>query len=203
MKKLLVIAALLSAPVLAQASTNLVANGSFEDYSSVSAGTWSIFGSGNGWTTDSQGIEIRNAVAGTAAAGDRFAELDTNANSWISQTISTSAFQSLALSFSYAPRAGVASNSDPIQVFWNDKSLGIVSANGTSTSGWMELSFDVKANEYGLGVLKFAATGVSDSFGGSLDNVSVTAVPEPGSSAMLLAGLGILGAISRRRNVRA
>jgi len=45
----------------------------------------------------------------------------------------------------------------------------------------------------------FHGTGRSDSLGGSLDNVSVTAVPEPESYAMMLAGLALMGTIARRR----
>lgn len=201
MKKLLAIAALLSAPAIAQA--NLVVNGSFEDYSTVAAGTWSTFGSGYGWTTGTNGVEIRNAVVGTAAEGVRFAELDTNVNSWISQTIQTNANQALELSFSYAPRADVSAGSNPIQIFWNDQSLGTITGNGNKGSSWLDLIYDVQADANGFGVLKFAAIGVSDGLGGSLDNISVTAIPEPDTSAMLLAGLGILAAVTRRRQRRA
>ena len=202
MKKLLVIAALLSAPAFAQA--NLVVNGSFEDYTSVTPGNWNVFyGGGYGWTTGANGVEIRNAVAGTAAEGVRFAELDAHANSWISQTIHTNALQSLELAFSYAPRASVSAGSNPIQVFWNDQSLGTVTGNGNKGSSWFDLVYNVQADASGFGVLKFAAVGVSDSLGGSLDNVTVTAVPEPNTSAMLLAGLGILAAVTRRRQHRA
>ncbi len=197
MKKLLVIAALLSAPAIAQA--NLVVNGSFEDYTTVTPGHWSIFNSGYGWTTGANGVEIRNAVAGTAADGVRFAELDTTGNGWISQTIQTNAFQSLELAFSYAPRAGVAAKSNGIQIFWNDQSLGSITANGGSGPSWLDLVYDVQADASGFGVLKFAAIGTSDGLGGSLDNISVTAIPEPGSAAMLLAGLGILAVTARRR----
>ncbi|TXT28472.1 MAG: hypothetical protein FD131_3053 [Rhodocyclaceae bacterium] len=197
MKKLLVIAALLSAPAIAQA--NLVVNGSFEDYTTVTPGHWSIFNSGYGWTTGANGVEIRNAVAGTAADGVRFAELDTTGNGWISQTIQTNAFQSLELAFSYAPRAGVAAKSNGIQIFWNDQSLGSITANGGSGPSWLDLVYDVQADSSGFGVLKFAAIGTSDGLGGSLDNISVTAIPEPGSAAMLLAGLGILAVTARRR----
>jgi hypothetical protein len=54
--------------------------------------------------------------------------------------------------------------------------------------------------------LEFFANGTSDSLGGSLDNVSVTAVspvPEAETYAMLLAGLGVLGVASRRRRNKA
>lgn len=215
MKKLLAIAALLGAPALAQA--NLVVNGGFEDYTTVNAGAWSIFGSGYGWTTGANGVEIRNAVAGSAVEGVRFAELDTTGNSWISQTIHTNANQALELSFSYAPRADVSAGSNHIQIFWNNQSLGSVTGNGNKGSSWLDLFYDVQADANGVGVLTFAASGVSDSFGGSLDNISllavsepafsaalsVMAVPEPESSALLLAGLGLLAAVSRRRQRRA
>jgi hypothetical protein len=59
--------------------------------------------------------------------------------------------------------------------------------------------------------LKFSGSGESDSYGGSLDNVSLTKitldpnippVPEPESYAMLIAGLGLMATIARRRNQR-
>ena len=201
MKKIIPIVALLALPAVAQA--NLVVNGSFEDYTSVNAGTWSIFGSGHGWTTGNNGVEIRNAVAGSAEDGVRFAELDTTGNSWISQTIHTNANQLMELSFSYAPRAGVSAASNKIHAFWNNQSLGIFTGNGNTTTSWIDVTFDVQADASGFGVLKFAAIGTSDGYGGSLDNVSLNAVPEPESAALMFAGLGLLAAVSRRRQNRA
>lgn len=201
MKKLMTIGALLIAPAVAQA--NLVTNGSFEDYSTVGAGSWSTFGSGYGWTTGAKGVEIRNAVAGVAADGVRFAELDTSGNSWISQTIHTNANQALDLTFSYAPRAGVSAASNKIEVFWNGRSIGKFTGDGNSGSIWFNADIDVQADANGIGVLRFAAIGTSDSYGGSLDNISVTAVPEPGSAAMFIAGLGVLVGVARRRQTRA
>ena len=200
MKKYLAIAALLSAPVFATAATNLVANGSFENFNQGPG--WDIYTSDTAWTIGTDGVEIRNNVAGTAADGVRFAELDTTVNSWISQDISTGANQSLLLSFAYAPRAGVSAASNPIDVLWNGTSIGSYSGDGTVNSNWYNVSLFLTGDGDGSNILKFRASGTSDSYGGSLDNISVTAVPEPETSAMLLAGLGLLAAVARRRKTR-
>ena len=123
-------------------------------------------------------------------------------NSWISQDISTGANQSLLLSFAYAPRAGVSAASNPIDVLWNGTSIGVYSGNGAVSSSWYNVSLFLLGNGSGTNTLKFKAAGTSDSYGGSLDNISVTAVPEPETSAMLLAGLGLLAAVARRRKTR-
>ncbi len=53
----------------------------------------------------------------------------------------------------------------------------------------------------GSGNLVMAFRGVNGSIT-TLDNVSITAVPEPETYAMLLAGLGAIGFMSRRRQAR-
>jgi PEP-CTERM motif len=49
------------------------------------------------------------------------------------------------------------------------------------------------------GVLNFGGQGLQDEAWG-IQSASVTAVPEPETYAMLLAGLGLMGTIARRRN---
>lgn len=68
-----------------------------------------------------------------------------------------------------------------------------------------QLSFTPPANSNPLitSVLSFGNAG-GDNFGALLDNVSVTtAVPEPASVALMLAGLGAVGWAGRRRDRRA
>ncbi|MBL0730703.1 PEP-CTERM sorting domain-containing protein [Piscinibacter sp. HJYY11] len=70
----------------------------------------------------------------------------------------------------------------------------------TSSSGWNSYSFTTTAG--GDGGLVFALRGVpGPNFGLQLQNVQVTPVPEPGVYAMLLAGLGALAFVGRRRKL--
>lgn len=189
--------ALASLPTAALASTNLLLNGSFED-NVIGAGNYATFGSLIGWTGGAYGIELRNNVVGTAQSGVNFVELDSTENSSMFQTIHTVAGQLYNLSFYFAPRVDVATDSNAIDVFWGSNHLTGISGDGFASTTWQKFTFSVLGTGGDVN-LTFAAGGKSDSYGGSLDNVSVTAVPEPETYAMLLAGLGMMGAMVRRR----
>jgi hypothetical protein len=191
---------LLASPLLANAAAqNLVVNGGFESTAQAN-GTWNIYQNLPGWTGGVAGVELRNNVAGAALEGHNFVELDTTRNSSISQSINTTAGGHYVLSFAYSPRPGVASGSNQIEALWNGNSLGVFTATGGSLNTWSTYSFNVTGNG-GPTSLLFRAIGASDSYGGSLDKVSLvtSAVPEPETYAMMLAGLAGLGLMSRRK----
>ena len=177
------------------------------------------------WDTDlTSGVEVRNHVAGIAQDGNNFIELDTHfgkfncatfdnnsggnsTNSWISQTVNTSAGQVYHLSYYYSPRGGSQSGDNQINVFWDGVQLGAGtytnSGSGATHSGnwtdWQHFEFDVVGTG-NTGTLKFADAGTANTYGGSLDNVSlVAAVPEPETYALMMAGLGAVGFMARRR----
>lgn len=193
-------AALVTLPLAGFAATddNLLTNGSFES-TLLRNGTWSNFNGIEGWTVGSKGVEVRNNVSGSALDGHNFVELDTTGNSSISQSFATVAGYTYELSFSYANRGdnkGAASNG----ISWSVGSLsGTVGQNTTTSWTTYTTSFVGTGNPM---TLTFAALGRSDSYGTSLDNVSLSVlstVPEPQGYALMLAGLGTIGLLSRRR----
>jgi hypothetical protein len=117
-KSLFAISAITLASVGAQASTNLIQNGSFED-NVQAAGSWSILYNNQliDWSVGHYGAELRNNVSGVAQNGENFIELDTTQNSWMSQSVIVGAAGTYLLSFWYNSRpdnGGRAGNTDKI-----------------------------------------------------------------------------------------
>jgi hypothetical protein len=191
--------ALLATPFFAAASTNLITNGSFEANAQANT-TWNIYNNLTGWTGGRGGIELRNNVAGKAYEGKNYVELDTTANSSMSQSFNTLLGQAYVLSFAYSPREGVATSSNGIQVLWNGADLGTFTGTGAASGNVWEVETLNVFGTGGLTTLSFKSVGRSDSYGGSLDSVSVTtAIPEPATYALMAAGLGLMGFMARRR----
>ncbi len=159
-------------------------------------GTWNIYSSLTSWTGINN-IELRNNDYGTAQDGANFVELDTTSNNAMKQTITAGAGD-YDLSFWYSARPGVATGSNGLSYSFGSLSGNVLTATaGAAVNVWQHYVGRVQLN--GATDLTFAAIERSDSLGGSLDNVSVTAVPEPETYALMLVGLGLIGAVVRRR----
>lgn len=175
------------------AATNLALDGSFES-AAVPSGDYITVDQVGEWISDTSGIEVRNNIAGTAYDGNNFVELDTYQNSSMYQEIRTRPGQDYLVSFAFRDRDGVDGGSQGLEVLW----AGYVVGTFNGAADWQVQSITVHAlTRYSE--LEFRAIGSSDSYGTSLDAVSVTAVPEPQTYAMLLAGMTMLGVSLRRK----
>ena len=201
MKKLL-ITALLSLPVLALAgpvsANELLTNGSFES-DLQAANSWKIYKQLTGWSAGALGVELRDDVVGQAMDGLNFVELDTTGNSSISQSIATVIGQTYHLSFAYAQREGTAAATNGMS--WSAGNMSDIAFGADGNTGWTLMNTSFMAVDT-LTTLTFQALGTSDSFGTSLDAVSVTqAVPEPASLLLVMSGLAVCLMASRGRRL--
>ncbi len=158
-----------------------------------------ILPSYEGWTGTPAGLEVQyNNVAGAPFSGANLVELDTTRNSSITRTIAAGSY---LLSFYYSDRPGVPASSNGISVSLGSTNLlSVAGGNGGGNTNFrLFTTHFVTTTPQSL---TFAATGVSDSLGGYIENISLSGVPEPASWAMMIGGFGMIGGAMRRRGSR-
>lgn len=195
-----ILAALVCTAGAANAATSF-----FNDWESTNFGTsagFMVLPAYEGWTSVAgSGIEVQyNSVAGAPLSGANFVELDSYNNSTMQRAITAGKY---TLTFFYSPRPNIGANSNGIDVLVNGLSVFNITGAGAGNTVWAKQT--VNFTLANAGTLAFAATGISDSLGGYLEDVNLSGsagVPEPRSWALLLTGFGLVGgAIRRRRQV--
>lgn len=204
-KKIILSAALfLSATVqgLELPADTLLTNGGFES-SDVNNGSWVYYtnshngGVNLGWDYGDSGMEIWDSLLGVVAIeGEQHAELNAHgANGQpysFGQTFTTVIGQSYNYGFSYRARnnnneefaAGI------VDIDWN--------IYDTHTTGiWSAFTGSFIATDIQSTISFTSRDSLGDTTGNLLDAVYVTAVPEPGSIALLV--FGIAGLVVSRR----
>lgn len=180
------------------AHANLLIDGGFEQ-PALRHGSYATLTSIPGWI-GAPNIEVQNHVAGSPYEGNQFVELDTNANSSMSQDLTTIAGVVYKIHFAYSPRPGVSALSNGISASWNDSLFAMVALSGIGLNATAWTGYDFTTVATGpTSRLMFSAFGTSDGLGGYLDDVRVTAVPEPGTLQIFGFGLVILATIAGTR----
>jgi len=221
-KRLLTSAVLAAVLAVPASASSVLFNGSFETGSSVTGHTgqsfgdlagntggasWEIFQSLDGWTTTAgDGIEVQ--TSGTLSThdafdGEHYVELGARFNSRMEQTVTLD--EGLyRLSFYYAPRVqSRTTNRMGFGVF--DELLGdtvlssSVNARLSEQPDWERITREFRVSAGGDYSVYFVATGRNDAVGGLIDNVSLAPIPLPASGLLLLAGLGGMAALRRRK----
>jgi hypothetical protein len=205
MNKLILIAALALPLVANAAGPNLVNSGSF-DNTYQAPGTMSTVNSLTGWQVSTKGVNLYNNFSGQAQLGNQFVQLDTGKNSRIWQNLAGTVTGLVTLSFWYSAAPNSLANTNGLEVTFGGTVVNVgLDANATSANVWQQYTGQFNLSLAGGDTLAFKALGTSNGVGTRLDHVSafaVTPVPEPETYAMFLAGLGMLGFMSRRRQQR-
>lgn len=204
------------------ASAATVVNGSFENSTEVTGqvngndfddlagstggNSWDVWSALDGWSSTGAGIEIqtKNTIGSVDAQdGEHYVELASHgaadSSSAMKQDIAFSAGTYL-LSFYYSPRTSTFGENG-IKYGVEGAFEGIVSGptDDFKRGEWTQVTQRFTIGDGTSSLFFSAIAGGSSTLGGLIDNVSISQVPLPASSLLLLAGLGGLGAMRRRK----
>lgn len=194
----------------ASAAVNLLTNGGFEsgDYSganfdTLSAGSLAI----TGWTIGGNSIDWV-ASYWQAAEGIRSVDLSGTGLGSVSQDFTATAGQKYLVSFFLSGNPDGSPTTKQVSVDVDGVSQifnFVIGGNSHSDMQWQPYSFLFTANQ-ALETLKFTSLASGDgpfSYGAALDNVTVSAVPELSTWAMMLLGFAGIGFFAYRNSKRA
>jgi choice-of-anchor C domain-containing protein len=178
-------------PTTATGLTDVIVNGGFESPAASGFATFIAPGSFLGWTVASGGVDIVASNFYAPASGVQSLDLNSVTSGSVFQNITTTVGQPYLLSFSLAanPLPDNPAFASPaikqVDVLWNGAVLGTFTPDATGRTatnvGWQQHAFAV----IGVGRNRVTFTSLTGgSAGPAIDNVSLTAVPEPSSVSL-------------------
>lgn len=199
------LAALLTAAAAllpANSQAAVFTNGSFEQGTFGGGGFETVFAGSSaitGWTVGGSSVDWIGTYW-NPQDGNRSIDLSGNNNGSLSQTFDTIAGQTYLVTFYVA---GNPDGGPTIKTF--DRGVDVLfadsfnsAASSLSDMGWTLHSFDFIASGP-TSTLSFVST-TGTAYGAALDNVSVTAVPEASTWAMMILGFLGLGFLGYRKS---
>jgi hypothetical protein len=190
MKKLLLAAALATLGVPAQAATTV-----FTD--NFDSNSLALNSAPSGWTVKWGTVDIiGDGYFDFIPGSGKYIDLDGSMNNAgvLTHSFSAVAGQQYQLSFDLAGNHRDTST-EYVTVLFGTTALTYTLPED---AGWTHTVLNFTPLLSGTRYMSFAAWG-GDNVGMLLDNVTVTAVPEPETYAMMMAGLGMIGLMARRR----
>jgi len=170
------------------AGINLLKNGGFEFPEVTDSKKWQLFPSGTldlGWLvewvdnliTDPALLELQRKVNDwKSSEGDQHAELDSDHPTMISQEIQTLPGYEYTLTFDFSARPKTDLDNNKLEIHTDGNLLGTTQkANSTNQTVWESKTYNFVADS-GITEIKFLDTGIDDSLGIFLDNVSLECV---------------------------
>ncbi|NRB00625.1 MAG: VPLPA-CTERM sorting domain-containing protein [Rhodobacteraceae bacterium] len=184
-------------------------------------GKWAVFADGitNWKTTDGQGIEIQKngTIRGVSAHhGAQYVELDSDRRKGGSDDPDEGSNSSMTwtgeldpgryhLEWFYLPRTSKKDDNAISVYFSGDENdlhetlLGTQNETRPPIKEWVRTLYIFNVEETGKYAITFKAGGKENTLGGFVDSVTLSEVPLPAAGWMLVAGLGGIAAMKRRR----
>ena len=193
-----------AATVPAFAATNLITDGDFSPASAYQYGVWGLYSSVNGWTNNGDDVEVGlNSTYGLPCDGAICTNLEVNADQFgdVSQLVTLTPGDKYNFTFDYGGRPGGGVQELDVMVdgtVLNPSSL-LTGSYGIWTGEHYVFTATALSETIEFKSLDTSAMGGLPSYGNEITNVSVAAVPEPATWALMLAGFGAMGVALRSR----
>jgi choice-of-anchor C domain-containing protein len=199
-KLILALACAIAFPATAYAGPFI--NGSFESgtnpgiFTPLAAGSTAI----TGWTVGGDSVDYIGTYW-NAQNGSRSVDLSGNAPGSIFQTCDTVLGQVYNVTFFLGANGDGPPPTKTVSVTATGNAAGNYSVGTTpfppNVTAWSPFNYVFTATGTST-TLNFTSTGTT-AYGAALDNVNVTAVPEPATWALMIFGFGAIGGVLRRR----
>jgi choice-of-anchor C domain-containing protein len=185
-----------------------VQDGTFAE--GATAGSFSTIGTNatiGDWTVTKGSVDLIGAYWQAPNATGYSLDLNGLTPGAVSQTLTLAAGE-YTLSFWLAGNPDGGDTTKSVLVSAGSASQTFTFANSSSTTkddmGWTleTLTFKTTGSTTLSFESTFGANGSYSPYGAAIGDISVSAVPEPATLGLLLAGLGMLGVMSSRRRVR-